>query len=111
MNKELIAVAENLSGKGQSLEPYRLLKLNDEQKDIVLKREEERQTRLKMYKKLGESNDIDERQQILDALRDLDLDRCEHDRSIWKSCAACDEIDKLMFPELFDENGDPIEDE
>lgn len=34
---------------------------------------------------------------------------CEHNRSIWSPCSACYEIDKILFPESFDEDGNHIE--
>lgn len=29
---------------------------------------------------------------------------CEHSRSIWSSCHACDEIEAILFPDLVEED-------
>lgn len=30
---------------------------------------------------------------------------CEHGKSIWDTCADCDAIEQIVYPEDFDENG------
>lgn len=84
--------------------PERLARLNPEQRSIVLQREAERQERMKMFDAL-DTKDPDNAQQLQDYLRDIDKDYCEHGRSIWKHCGACGEIDHVLFPELYDEDG------
>lgn len=80
----------------------KLAKLDSSQKEIVLKREEKRKERFKLIEKVGD--DVEVNQQVFNALLNMDRDFCEHDKSIWLSCASCEEIDKLLFPELFDVN-------
>ena len=82
----------------------RLARLNDSQRDIVLKREEKKTIRLGLIARLKE-NDPDVHEMVFNALQNLDDDMCEHDRSIWSNCLACAEIDHLLFPELYDEDG------
>ena len=85
----------------------RLARLNDSQRDIVLKREEKKTIRLGLIARLKE-NDPDVHEMVFNALQNLDDDMCEHGRSIWSSCVACGEIDHLLFPELYDEDGHRI---
>lgn len=85
-----------------------LARLNPEQKEIVLKREERRKYRLNLINSLNSSNS-DNHEMVFNALMNEDDDRCEHDRSIMGTCIACHEIDVLLFPEYFDVNGDPID--
>ena len=86
----------------------RIERLNTEQHVIAMAREDERLTRSKLLDKL-DSNDPDVNQMVFDSLRDMVKDECEHGRSYVKRCIACAEIDHTMFPELFDEDGEPIE--
>lgn len=37
--------------------------------------------------------------------------RCAHDRSIMGTCAGCEELERLLYPEFFDSNGDRFSDE
>jgi hypothetical protein len=97
--------------------PERIARLNSEQQAIVLKRQEVNAEIRRMSIKISESGpdahgsytDSETNQQLQDYLRDSTSDFCEHARSIWSSCAACEEIQKRMFPELYDENGDRID--
>lgn len=75
------------------------------QKAIAQAREVERQERKKLINKLADPNATeDDHEMVFNALRDTP-DHCEHGRSYCKHCAACGQIDHLMFPELFDEDG------
>jgi len=83
-------------------------RLNEKQKLIVLAREVQRKERSKLFSKL-ESADSNVYEEVLDTLEKMESSDCEHGRNYCKSCLACAEIDHLMFPELFDEDGNNIE--
>ena len=40
---------------------------------------------------------------LMEKLSKTDADFCEHERSIMGTCSACYEIERIMFPELFEE--------
>ena len=82
----------------------RIKRLNPEQQIIAQTREVQRHARAKLYIKLLDP-DPDVQQSVFDALRDMDNWECEHGRHYVKHCLACGEMDHLMFPELFDEDG------
>lgn len=87
-------------------------KLTDEQQ-VVFDRWERDKLRLRqtielLFKKSEYSPD--EYKRLLNEIEADIVSQCEHERSIWKSCAACDEIEKIVYPELFDENGERKED-
>jgi hypothetical protein len=99
----------HLSGESYTaLIAERIGRLTGAQKNIALDRESKREVRFQLINKLADPNLFEE---VLEELRKLDGDACEHGRSYVKHCYACGEIDHLMFPELFDKNGDSIEDE
>src|SRR5580698_7943686 len=83
--------------------PKRLANLNAEQRSIVecrLEKDKERSKLIAMIK----DNDEEIYEKVFNALRDMHSDNCEHNRSIWKNCIVCNEIDILLFPELYDKN-------
>ena len=57
----------------------------------------------------SDANDETECNRIMDLMRDNCPDVCEHGHSIWDTCMACDDIEKVLYPGLFDENGDRVE--
>jgi hypothetical protein len=84
----------------------RILRLNPEQQLIAQARESQRKTRQKLIDKLASPEaDEDTHEMVFNALRDMDGDECEHNRSYAKHCLACGQMDHLMFPEVFDEDG------
>jgi hypothetical protein len=90
----------------------RISRLNPEQQKIAQAREVQRKDRFKLIQKIADPNATPEdHEMVFDALRDMDGDGCEHGRSYVKHCIACGEIDHLMFPELFDEDGFHIEED
>ena len=95
----------------KDLEPERLIRLNEEQRAIVLQRMKKAEERSYLLDKLKATNEPDVHQHIFDLFRDTDSDECEHERSIWSSCAECHEIDRLLFPEHYANNGDLIEED
>jgi hypothetical protein len=97
-----------LAGLGEEdydrLVAERIDRLNDEQKAIAKTRESQRKERARLIGLLIDA-DPDVHEMVFDSLRDMDGDECEHGRSYVKHCIACGEMDHLMFPELFDEDG------
>jgi hypothetical protein len=88
----------------------RISRLNAEQQVIAQAREVKKAERLVLFKKLADSPDEEAHERLLNALRDSDGLNCEHGRSYAKHCLACGAIDHLMFPELFDKDGFPVDD-
>lgn len=89
-------------------------RLNPEQLAIAEKWEREREERDKLWKILisaQENKDQKLWEETLDSLQECAPSQCEHERSIWSPCVACDEIERLLNPEFYDENGDRLEDE
>lgn len=90
----------------------RIQRLNPEQQVIAQTRETQRKYRFTLIQKLADPNaSEDTHEMVFNALRDMDGDECEHGRSYAKHCFPCGEMDHLMFPELFDEDGFHIEPE
>ena len=83
----------------------RITRLNPKQQAIMQAREVKRKERFRMIDSLKMTND-EGNEAILNALRDSFSgdDFCEHQRSYVKNCKACDEMDRLVFPELFEED-------
>jgi len=82
----------------------RIKRLNPDQQVIAQAREVDRKARFKLYEKLNDP-DPDVHQHVFDSLRDMESWECEHGRHYVKHCSACGEMDHLMFPELYDEDG------
>lgn len=85
----------------------RMVNLNDEQKDLVTAREERRKSRRGLYHKLNDP-DPEVRAEVFRTLTEGEGMACEHGRSWVKHCLACGAIDHVMFPELFDADGLPL---
>jgi hypothetical protein len=84
----------------------RIGRLNIEQQSIAQTRELKRKEYSRLITKLAEpSATEDDHERVYNALLNMGRDTCEHGRSYWKHCLACGEIDHLMFPELYDEEG------
>lgn len=96
---------------GRPLESERMSRLNDEQRQIVLKREEKRKEREQLIDKLKDNVDPDVHEYVFNMLRDTEEHECEHGRHYVKHCLACGKIDHLMYPEYFDEDGFPLNEE
>jgi methionyl-tRNA synthetase len=81
-------------------------RLDPEQLAIAERWEQDRDHRLALCDKMGEaekSGDNVAFRKYLDEYLATDKGRthCEHERSIWSNCAACDEISRLLNPEFF----------
>jgi hypothetical protein len=92
----------------EELVKERIARLNPEQQAIALAREEQKKVRGKLIDKLADP-DPDVHQAVFDAILDMETDECEHGRPHCKPCIECMEMDHIMFPELWDEEGNPIE--
>jgi hypothetical protein len=86
-------------------------RLNPEQLAIAEKWELEKQERnlivdaMMAAEKAGDKTAYDA---AADKLTVFVSDVCEHDRSIWSNCFACDEIERLLHPEFYDEEGERL---
>ena len=88
-------------------------KLTPEQLVIAEKWDAEHTATLALVKLLQaacNNNDETECNRVMALMGDNISDFCEHGRAVWNSCIACDEIEKVLYPDLFDANGDRIED-
>ena len=87
----------------------RISRLNVEQQIIAYARENKRKEMHKLFLKLEEENLLEEeRAKILLSFGSFSQSNCEHGRSYCKNCIACAEIDHIMLPEVYNENGDRI---
>lgn len=87
-------------------------KLTTEQLVIAEKWEAEHTKQIDLVHQLQLASDADDETEcnrIMDLMRDNCPDVCEHGHSIWDTCMGCDDIEKILYPDLFDENGDRIE--
>ncbi len=71
--------------------------LSEEEKKIVDARKVQAKVRDELYTKLSKCTTVKETRQLTKQLRKLNNDMCEHERSIWSSCIACNEIDEKMY--------------
>lgn len=89
----------------------RIARLNPEQQVIANAREVKRQERFKLINKaFGPGGTEEDHEHLYNVLRD-GTDACEHGRSICKHCIACGEMDHIMWPELYDDDGFRFQDD
>lgn len=86
----------------------RISRLSGENLQIAQARDGRRKERRKLYDKLNDP-DPKVRKEIMNQIMAGEGHECEHGRSWVKHCLACGEMDHIMFPELFDEDGFPLE--
>ena len=81
----------------------RIARLSLDQQVIAQAREDQRLERMKLIDSLDDTNqNADEL--IFNILRDMDpSNACEHGCNYDKHCLECEEIDRIMFPEMFEE--------
>lgn len=96
------------------LTPEQIARLSPEQLAIAERWERERDELEHLVKQLQTA--MQNKDEVLwKSLQDnVDKKRpthCEHERSIWSTCCACNEIEHLLNPEWYDENGDRLSDE
>jgi hypothetical protein len=88
-------------------------KLTPEQIVIAEKWMEEDEKIRTIYDKLFiaiEDNNEDDFHSLIEEISNTVPHICEHGKSIYDSCTACDAIEKVIRPELYDDNGDRIYD-
>jgi hypothetical protein len=86
----------------------RVAQLNDEQRKIYqgwIEEEEKIQALTKKLMETAKTATLEEVEDIANQLDALVPNNCEHGRSIWSSCIACDKIEMILYPEFFDEDG------
>lgn len=76
-------------------------KLNPEQKVIADKWEEERKVRQVLLDQLEDGTITFK--QFVDKIEEISPSHCEHGRHIYKVCDACEEIERIIRPDLFTE--------
>ncbi len=89
------------------LTPEILAKLTTEQKELAEKWEQEQKVR----EEILNAHDRGELtfKEAMDKLAATVDGFCEHDRSIWSPCAACHELEMILYPDQFDEDGNRID--
>ncbi len=83
----------------------RIAKLNPEQQLIAQAREVIRKERFRLISSMKDGTSWEDVRESFATLGEGYTGECEHGRSYCKHCVACGEIDYLMFPEIFNENG------
>jgi hypothetical protein len=84
-------------------------KLDAEDRVIAEKWEKERDERAVVYDQLSDAEtlkDNDRFHKVLDQLTAGTPSHCEHERSIWSHCYACEEIERTLFPDMFEPEED-----
>lgn len=93
----------------------RLLKLGEEQLAIAEKWEKEKEERGKIFDEIatlfGNPDKEARFHELVEQVSQSTPDFCEHGRSIWKPCGACNEIEMALNPEFYDEEGERLPDE
>jgi hypothetical protein len=77
-------------------------KLTPEQQKVVIHKQERADERAKLVALLIDP-DIDNQQRVFNSLRDMQSDYCEHGYNVWRFCNECEDIDRVLYPELFDQ--------
>lgn len=81
----------------QQLTPQQLL--------IAQKWDKENAEYTQLMEQLSSIEDEDQTEVIVKQLINLTPEICEHNRSVEISCEECDEIEMVLYPDLFDANG------
>lgn len=99
--KRRIPKPENLAKlTPEQLEIYNNWEKESEQCDIIFQ---------EILNALG-ANNLDEVKRLGEKIQEVIPAVCEHGKSVFGSCQACDEIERTVFPEFFDANGERIDD-
>jgi hypothetical protein len=87
--------------------------LTEEQQIIVAKWEAERIERAKLMNELeakikgcNPDDSVSIYEEFLTKLEALSPSHCEHGRSIMGSCMGCEEIERIIHPELFEDESE-----
>ncbi len=94
----------------EALVAERTARLNPEQQKVVLVRQARQKEIFKTLRMLEELPPEKQYEELYLSLLDSVEHECEHGRSFCKSCGECEYIDYIMFPEMFDKDGNRIED-
>jgi hypothetical protein len=90
-------------------------RLNSDQLAIAERWDREAEQNAKAIEKLDKAIHNSDNLLYKEALEDLNsmlnITHCEHERSIWSTCSACNEIEHLLNPEFYDKNGDRLSEE
>jgi hypothetical protein len=93
--------------------PENLTKLTPEQRKVFDAWQEEAEKSDEIMQRLLNALAIDDRESVsacTQELEELIPHYCEHGRSVYSSCLACTEIEKTLFPDAYDANGNRIGD-
>lgn len=89
----------------------RIGKLDPKDQIILQAREVKRKkTKQLIDQAMKDPTNSDLQHKVFDHFLEMREDYCEHGRSVYSHCIACGELDHAIFPELYDEYGDPLED-
>lgn len=90
------------------LTPEILAKLTPEQKELAEKWERERDELSALIDALevaDAAGNLEDHNRIFKQILDSGSDFCEHNRSIWSPCSACHELEMILYPDMFDQDG------
>lgn len=79
-------------------------RLTPEELVIAEKWEKEKEERDFLFNKIQEALSANASEaffQAVDSLGDMQPTHCEHERSIWSRCSACDELERKLNPESY----------
>lgn len=84
--------------------PEQKAKLTPEQLVIAEKWEKDREEMSRLIEQFTAATgkkDMKLWTDTMDKIVEITPSMCEHDRSLWSNCAACDEIERVLHPHLF----------
>jgi hypothetical protein len=98
----------------KSAKPENIAKLTEEQRRIYDIWEKEHEATVILLEKAVSA--LESGDQITATVCFKELDKlipnvCEHDRSVWDRCSDCVAIEKIVYPENYDDNGNLLSDE
>lgn len=94
--------------------PENLAKLTPEQREVWDKWEIENEQMDKLIQQALDALAVGDQTtavSIFNKLDELVPHLCEHGRSIWVSCAACEAIERTLFPDMYDVDGNRLPDQ
>jgi hypothetical protein len=86
------------------LTPEQIARLTPEELVIAEKWEKEKEERDVVFNEMQaalKDNDLEGFQSAMDKMAEGLPIYCEHERSIWSGCMACDELEQKLYPEFF----------
>ncbi len=98
-NDEMVELEKKREERKNLLTPDQLI--------VVERWDAEKAKRQELLNQALEEDDVVRKWELLRAVCEVSFlknpGRCEHDRSIMGSCLACEEIERILTPELFEE--------